>query len=45
MDADNEHKADDSDDGWMLDFEYTAEKQSEIVSESDGSTAVSTVKM
>ena len=36
---------DDSDDGWGLDSKKNWEEESETVSESDGSTAMSTVKM
>ena len=42
---DSEHKVDDSDDGWVLDSEEIGEEESQIVSESDGNTAVSTVEM
>ena len=36
---------DDNDDGWGLDSEKNWEEESETVSESDGNTAVLTVKM
>ena len=42
---DSEYKVDDSDDGWVLDSEEIGEEESQIVSESDGNTAVSTVEM
>ena len=45
MDDDSEHKVVDSDDGWVLDSVYTGEEESDIVSESDGNTAMLTVKM
>ena len=45
MDFDSEHKDDDSDDGWVLDSEYTEVLESEVGSESDGNTAVLTVEM
>ena len=45
MDYDSEHKVDDSDDGWVLDSEYTGVLESEVGSESDGNTAVLTVEM
>ena len=45
MDDDSEHKVDDLDGGWVLGSESSGEEESEIVSESDGNTAVLTVKM
>ena len=42
---DSKHSVEDSEDGWALDSEYTDEKESEIVSESDGNAAMLTVKM
>ena len=42
---DSEYKVDDSDDGWVLDSEEIGEEESQIMSESDGNTAVSTVEM
>ena len=45
MDDDSEHNVVDSDDGWMFDSEQTGEEDSEIVSESDGNTAMLTVEM
>ena len=45
MDDDSEHKVDELDDGWELDSEWTGEKESEIVSESDDNTAVLAVRM
>ena len=45
MDDDSKHKVDDWDDGCALDSEKIGEEESEIVSESDGNTAVFTVEM
>ena len=45
MDDDSEHDVDDSDDGWVLDFEEIQEEQSETVSESEHNTALLTVEM
>ena len=45
MDDDSEHKADDSDDGLVLDSEWIGEEESEDVSEGDGNTAILTVRM
>ena len=44
MDDDSEHKVDDSDDGWVLDSEQIWKEESEIVSESDGNTAMLLLK-
>ena len=44
MDSDSEHKGHDSDDGWVLDSEWTWEKESEILSESDNNTVMLTVE-
>ena len=45
MDDDSEHNVDDSDDGWALDSEWIGEEESEVVSDSDGNTAMLTVEM
>ena len=44
MDDDSEHKVDDSDDGWVLDSEYTGKEESDTASESDCNTTMLTVK-
>ena len=45
MGDDSGHKVVGSDNGWVLDSEYIVEEESGIVSESDGNTAMFTVKM
>ena len=45
MDDDSEHKVADSEDGWVLDCEWIGEEESDVVSESDGNTAMLTVEM
>ena len=45
MNDDSEHKVDDPDDGWVLDSEYIGEEEREVVSESDGNTAVLPIEM
>ena len=44
MDGDSEHRVDDSDYGWLLDSRQIGE-ECEVVSDSDGNTAMLTVEM
>ena len=45
MGDDSEHDVDDSDDGWVLDFEEIQKEQSETVLESEHNTALLNVEM
>ena len=45
MDDDSRHKVDDLDNGWVFDSAKIGQEESEVVSESDGNTAVLTVEM
>ena len=45
MDDDSRHKVDVLDNGWVFDSAKIGQEESEVVSESDGNTALSSVKM